>query len=40
MVGKRPRLLTLSVKKSLILDLLTERGELYGFRLVATSDAS
>ena len=37
MVGKRPRLLTLSVKESLILDLLTERGELYGLQLVATS---
>ena len=37
MVAKRPRLLTLSVKESLILDLLTERGELYGLQLVATS---
>jgi PadR family transcriptional regulator len=37
MVSKRPRLLTLSVKESLILDLLTERGELYGLQLVATS---
>ena len=34
---KRPRLLTLSVKESLILDLLTERGELYGLQLVSTS---
>src|SRR6476646_11636924 len=37
MVGKRPRLLTLSAKEFLILDLLTERGELYGLQLVATS---
>ena len=37
MVGKRPRLLTLSVKESLILDLLTKRGELYGLQLVAAS---
>src|SRR5204863_10204432 len=37
MVSKRPRLLTLSVKESLILDLLTERGELYGLQLVAAS---
>src|SRR2546430_17446896 len=37
MVSKRPRLLTLSVKESLILDLLTERGELYGLQFVAAS---
>ena len=37
MARKRPRVLTLSVKESLILDLLTERGELYGLQLVAVS---
>jgi DNA-binding PadR family transcriptional regulator len=37
MAGTRPRLLTLSVKEFLILDLLAERGELYGLQLVAAS---
>jgi PadR family transcriptional regulator PadR len=34
---KRPRLLTLSEKESIVLDLLTEHGELYGLQLVASS---
>jgi DNA-binding PadR family transcriptional regulator len=34
---KRPRLLTLSEKESLVLELLAEHGELYGLQLVASS---
>jgi PadR family transcriptional regulator PadR len=34
---KRPRLLTLSEKESIVLELLTEHGELYGLQLVASS---
>jgi len=37
MAGKRPRVLTLSAKESLILELLTEHDELYGLQLVASS---
>ena len=37
MPGKRPRLLTLSAKESLILELLVDGGELYGLQLVASS---
>src|SRR5262245_19614972 len=37
MLRKRPRLLTLSPKESLILELLIERPELYGLQLVAAS---
>jgi PadR family transcriptional regulator len=37
MAAKRPRLLTLSPKESLILELLTEHDELYGLQLVANS---
>jgi len=37
MPGKRPRVLTLSAKESLILELLVERDELYGLQLVAAS---
>ena len=37
MAGKRPRMLTLSPKESLILELLTEPAELYGLQLVAAS---
>ena len=37
MPGKRPRVLTLSPKESLILELVTEQGELYGLQLVANS---
>src|ERR1043166_9707917 len=37
MSTRRPKLLTLSVKESLILELLVERGELYGLQLVASS---
>jgi DNA-binding PadR family transcriptional regulator len=34
---KRPRVLTLSAKEHLVLELLTEHGELYGLQLVAHS---
>jgi DNA-binding PadR family transcriptional regulator len=34
---RRPKLLTLSAKESLILELLVERDELYGLQLVAAS---
>src|SRR5262245_13546007 len=34
---KRPRVLTLSAKESLILDLLVRDGELYGLQLVSAS---
>jgi len=37
MPTRRPRLLTLSVKESLILELLSDRAELYGLQLVAAS---
>ncbi len=37
MTAKRPRVLTLSAKESLILELLLEGGELYGLQLVASS---
>ena len=37
MPPKRPRVLTLSAKESLILELLIERPELYGLQLVAAS---
>ena len=37
MAVKRPRMLTLSPKESLILELLTEQDELYGLQLVAAS---
>src|SRR5215467_12468112 len=37
MAARRPRLLTLSPKESLILELLVEGGELYGLQLVANS---
>ena len=37
MSSKRPRVLTLSAKESLILELLVERDELYGLQLVAAS---
>ena len=37
MAAKRPRVLTLSAKESLILELLIEREELYGLQLVAAS---
>jgi DNA-binding PadR family transcriptional regulator len=36
-MAKRPRLLTLSPKESLILELLTEHDELYGLQLVSKS---
>jgi PadR family transcriptional regulator PadR len=35
--AKRPRILTLSPKESLILELLAEHDELYGLQLVANS---
>jgi len=34
---KRPRVLTLSAKEHLVLELLAEHGELYGLQLVANS---
>ena len=34
---RRPRLLTLSAKESLILELLVEQPEMYGLQLVASS---
>ena len=37
MPTRRPKLLTLSAKESLILELLVERDELYGLQLVAAS---
>ena len=37
MPARRPKLLTLSTKESLILELLVERDELYGLQLVAAS---
>ena len=37
MPERRPRLLTLSAKESLILDLLVREQELYGLQLVAQS---
>src|SRR5712671_5930942 len=37
MPARRPRVLTLSAKESLILELLVERDELYGLQLVAAS---
>ncbi len=37
MAGKRPRMLTLSPKESLILELLMEQDELYGLQLVTAS---
>ena len=37
MALRRPRMLTLSPKESLILELLTEHDELYGLQLVANS---
>ena len=37
MPTRRPKLLTLSAKESLILELLIERDELYGLQLVAAS---
>lgn len=37
MPSRRPKLLTLSAKESLILELLVERDELYGLQLVAAS---
>jgi len=36
-MAKRPRVLTLSGKEHLVLELLAERGELYGLQLVANS---
>ena len=37
MASRRPRVLTLSVKESLILELLVRDDELYGLQLVAAS---
>ena len=37
MPARRPRVLTLSAKESLILELLVERDERYGLQLVAAS---
>jgi PadR family transcriptional regulator PadR len=37
MPARRPRLLTLSAKESLILELLIDGGELYGLQLVGAS---
>jgi DNA-binding PadR family transcriptional regulator len=37
MSSRRPRVLTLSPKESLILELLIDRQELYGLQLVASS---
>jgi DNA-binding PadR family transcriptional regulator len=36
-VAKRPRVLTLSAKESLILELLVHQQEMYGLQLVASS---
>lgn len=37
MPSPRPRMLTLSAKESLVLELLLEKGDLYGLQLVAGS---
>src|SRR5262245_16381637 len=37
MAGRRPRLLTLSSKEHVILELLVQRQEMYGLELVAAS---
>jgi PadR family transcriptional regulator, regulatory protein PadR len=37
MAGRRPRMLTLSAKESLILELLVREQEMYGLQLVAGS---
>src|SRR5438132_7278498 len=37
MVDRRPRMLTLSTKESLILELLVEKQGMYGLQLVAAS---
>ena len=37
MAAKRPRVLTLSAKESLILELLVHQQEMYGLQLVAAS---
>jgi DNA-binding PadR family transcriptional regulator len=37
MAARRDRILTLSPKESLILELLCERGNMYGLQLVASS---
>ena len=37
MPARRPRMLTLSAKESLVLELLAEHDELYGLQLVANS---
>lgn len=37
MPGRRPRVLTLSAKESLILELLVREDEMYGLQLVAAS---
>ena len=37
MPARRPRVLTLSAKESLILELLVDGGELYGLQLVGAS---
>ena len=37
MTARRPRMLTLSAKESLILELLVDGGELYGLQLVGAS---
>ena len=37
MIDRRPRLLTLSAKESLILQLLVQKREMYGLQLVAAS---
>jgi PadR family transcriptional regulator len=36
-MAKRPRVLTLSAKEHLVLELLVDGGELYGLQLVAAS---
>src|SRR5437762_10651692 len=36
-MARRPRVLTLSAKESLILELLVEKDELYGLQMVAAS---
>lgn len=37
MAGRRPRVLTLSAKESLVLELLIREKEMYGLQLVAAS---
>ena len=37
MLGRRPRMLTLSTKESLILELLVQKQGMYGLQLVAAS---